>query len=40
MHTMLPEGHALDPYREVGFAYFEQEKDTYLYAARAEDLRL
>ncbi|MBM3317686.1 MAG: GNAT family N-acetyltransferase [Candidatus Eisenbacteria bacterium] len=40
MHTMLPEGQALAPYREAGFAFFEQEHDTYLYAARAEDLRL
>jgi GNAT superfamily N-acetyltransferase len=40
MHTMLPAGHAIEPYQEAGFAFFEQQQDVYVYAARAEELRI
>jgi GNAT superfamily N-acetyltransferase len=40
MHTMLPAGRPLTPFTDAGFVCFEQEQDTYLYAAHAADLRL
>jgi hypothetical protein len=37
---MLPEGMALDPFVARGFAFEEQPRDVYLYAGRAEELRV
>jgi RimJ/RimL family protein N-acetyltransferase len=40
VHLMLPEGMALDPFVARGFAFEEQPRDVYLYAGRAEELRV
>ena len=40
IHLMLPAGMPLGPFAERGFRVFEQEGDVYVYAARAEALRL
>jgi GNAT superfamily N-acetyltransferase len=40
MHTMAPASQAVEPYTEIGFVSFEQEQDVYLYAARANELKV
>jgi GNAT superfamily N-acetyltransferase len=40
LHVMLPTGEPTEPFYDLGFAYFEQEDDVYLYTARAAQLRL
>jgi GNAT superfamily N-acetyltransferase len=40
VHLMLPDGMALAPFTSLGFGFFEQERDVYVYSARAEDLRI
>jgi len=40
VHTMVPVEETLDPYLAIGFAYFEQAEDVFVYAAEASALDL
>jgi GNAT superfamily N-acetyltransferase len=40
IHAMVPEAVPLDPFRELGFFYFEQPQDVHLYRGTVSRLRL
>ena len=40
LHTMVPTSRPIEPFTRIGFSYFEQRKDVFLYTARVEDLSL
>ena len=38
LHVMVHEGTSLEPFTQVGFFFYEQEHDVYLYTGRCADL--